>query len=53
MIPNIIMTIENKVAPKILCILRKPDNFKWFNGARVILALYRYRNTAVMDSQGL
>ena len=42
----------NGVAPKILCILRKPDNFKWFRGARFILALYRYRNTAAMGGQG-
>jgi len=42
-----------QVAPIILCILRKSDNFKWFRGARFILALYQYRNTAAMGSQGL
>jgi len=41
------------VAPKILCILRKSDNSKWFRGARFILALYRYRNTAATGGQGL
>jgi hypothetical protein len=33
--------------------LQMPDNIQWFCGARFILALCHYRNTAAMDSQGL
>jgi len=42
-----------RVASKTLCILRSSDSIKWFSGARGILALYRYRNTVAMGSQGL